>query len=65
MEYIFNSLQKGYVYFNYLHDLFNNYKYHIKNYGLAEFQNALGYLDVLVRFFGQKLFHTYLYEGTA
>ena len=51
------SLKRGYIYFNYLNDLFNNYQYHIKNYGMKEFENALGYLDVLVRYFGQKIFY--------
>lgn len=32
IEHIFAVLKRGYLYFNYLDDLFNNYKYHIKNY---------------------------------
>ena len=58
---IFVSLKRGYIYFNYLDDLFNNYHYHIKNYGLKDFETALGYLDVLVRYFGQKIFYDCLY----
>lgn len=29
---------------------------------MQQFSDALGYLDVLVRYFGQKIFHDNLYK---
>ena len=62
VEFIIRVINRSFKYFNFLDDLFNNYEYHIEHYHSEEFKMCLGYLDIFVRLFGQRLFKECLYD---
>ena len=62
IAFIFSTIVKSFQYFNFLEDLFNNYAEHLRRYNSDEFKTCLGYLDLLIRVYGQQLFKEHLYD---
>jgi hypothetical protein len=62
LAFVLATIVKSFQYFNFLEDLFNAYANHLKRYNSEEFKNCLGYLDLLVQLYGQRLFKETLYD---
>lgn len=62
VAFILATMVKSFQYFNFLEDLFNGYAQHLQRYNSEEFRSCLGYMDLLVRLYGQRLFKETLYD---
>jgi hypothetical protein len=62
IQWIFETIDKSFYYFNFLENLFNKYQENLKRYNSEDFMACIGYLDLFIRLYGQRFFREVLYD---